>query len=93
MGSAIISVLITGLVLVIGTKALLARLSRPTVHVHNNYQGPAQQSAPAMYPVPVYVPVAMPHPRMLEDNPTDLDDELHGMIDGYYGDRRTQQDR
>lgn len=93
MGSAIVSVLITGLVLVIGTKALLARLSRPTVHVHNNYQGPTQQPAPVMYPVPVYVPMAMQHPHMSEENSGDLDDELHGMIDGYYGDRRTQQER
>lgn len=93
MASAVISVLVTGLIVVIGIKALLAWLSRPTVHVHNNYQGPAQQHAPAMYPIPVYVPMPMFQPQIPQDDSATLDDELHGMIDGYYGDRRMQQDR
>lgn len=93
MASTIISVLVTGLLVVIGIKALLAWLSRPTVHVHNNYQGPAQQPAPMAYPVPVYVPMPMFQAQMPTDDSATVDDELHGMIDGYYGDRRMQEDR
>lgn len=94
--NAVISVAVTIFGLFVAIKCLLAWLSRPTVHVHNNnYSAEPQPSQPAPVICPVYVPVPIypiPTPTPAENTESEIENELHGMIDGYYGDRRAKTD-